>query len=101
MSLKYTHTKTRAYAPSTRKNSTIPPRKRPYPSGAFAKAAYESFTSRLRTRWRPSFSAPTRERVFSNEYPDFGGSLGTAYVDTTTSGFLDSIQRTYRAEAIT
>jgi len=101
MSLKYTHTKTRAYVSTARKNSTIPARTRPYPSGAVVKGAYESFTSRLATRWRPSFTAPTRKRVFSNDYPDFGGSLGTTYVDTTASGFKDSIHRAYRAESVT
>jgi hypothetical protein len=81
MSLKYTHTKTRAYVPSGR--------------------AYERFVTKLATRFRDSSKAETRKRVFSNDYPLFGGSLGTTYADTTLNGFKDSIQRAYRAESIT
>jgi hypothetical protein len=81
MSLKYTHTKTRAYVPFGR--------------------AYERFVTKLATRFRDSSKFKTRKRVFSNDYPAFGGSLGTTYVDTSSDGAKDSIQRAYRAEAIT
>ena len=81
MSLKYTHTKTRAYVPSGR--------------------AYERFVTKLATRFRDSSKFKTRKRVFSNEYPLFGGSLGTAYVDAApVDGAKESIQRTHRAEAV-
>ena len=81
MSLKYTHTKTNAYVPLGR--------------------AYEPFVTKLATRFRDYGKATTRKRVFSSEYPDFGGSLGTAYVNIVpTIEAKETIQRTYRAKSI-
>jgi hypothetical protein len=89
--MKYTHTKTSAYVPSGRANGTV----------QTVKGPYERFASKLATRFRDSAKAKTRKRVFSNDYPAFGGSLGTTYVDTDANGANDSIQRTYRAESVT
>lgn len=88
--MKYTHTKTRSYTSLGRSNGTV----------QIVKGPYERFATELANRFRDSSKAKTRKRVFSNDYPVFGGSLGTAYVDVSSDGFKDTIQRTHRAGSI-